>query len=109
MLWLHPFHPKFQQTNKQTFFQSIVSIILNEQESVMISCVLGRDYHRDMNISYILPLLSIEQEISWFDVSVDNAKLVNVSQGFKQVEDVMPHILKTQRANNILQEMKTFW
>jgi len=62
----------------------------------------------DMNIRYILSSLLIEQEIGWFDVSMDDAKLVNVSQGFEQVEDVMLHILKTQGANNILQGMKTF-
>lgn len=62
----------------------------------------------EMNIRYILSPLLIEQEIGWFDVSVDDAKFVNVSQGFEQVEDVMLHILKTQGSNNILQGIKTF-
>lgn len=40
--------------------------------------------------------LPVVEEIVWFDVSVNDTKLVDMSQGFQQVIDVQPDLFKAQ-------------
>lgn len=44
----------------------------------------------------------VVEKIVGFDVSVNDTKLVDVSQGLQQVIDVQPHLFKAQCANDVL-------
>lgn len=46
------------------------------------------------------------EEIVWFNVSVNDAKLVDVFQRFQQMIDVQTHLFKGQRADDVLTEVK---
>lgn len=48
----------------------------------------------------------VVEEIVWFDVSVNDTKLVDMSQSLQQVIDVQTDLFEAQRANDVL--MKTF-
>jgi len=44
----------------------------------------------------------VVEEVVWFDVSVNDPKLVDVSQGRQQPIDVQTDFFKAQCANNVL-------
>ena len=53
---------------------------------------------------YILLLQPVVQEVTWLDVAVDDAKPVDVSEGFEQVKSIPSHFFKTHGAQDVLQD-----
>lgn len=54
---------------------------------------------QEYNSLFVAPVI---EEIVWFDVSVDDSKLVDVSQGLQQVIDVESNLFKAHWANDVL-------
>ena len=55
------------------------------------------------NSHFAVPVV---EEIVWFDVSVNDTKLMDVPEGLQQVIDVQTDLFKAQCANDVL--MNTF-
>lgn len=55
--------------------------------------------YAEYNSLFVAPVI---EEIVWFDVSVNDSKLVDVSQGLQQVIDVESNLFKAHWANDVL-------
>lgn len=48
--------------------------------------------------------LPVVEEVAGLDVTVNNPKVMNAPQRFKQIEHVFPHFFKGKRIQNVLKD-----